>query len=141
MPSPTLLRPPAPATLAAPGPTPLSPLKVLVVEDYQDMADSLCLVLQLLGYDARAAYSGPDGVRMAAEFRPDVVVSDIGLPGLDGYEVARRVRQLPGLDGVLLVAVTAYGSAEDRRRGREAGFDHYLVKPVDLCDIRGVLPA
>jgi CheY-like chemotaxis protein len=68
-----------------------------------------------------------------------VVLSDIGLPGIDGYEVARRIRQAPGLEGTLLVALTGYGGEEERRRGREAGFDHYLVKPADLADLRRVL--
>jgi CheY-like chemotaxis protein len=115
-------------------------LKILVIEDCVDMAESLCMVLELLGYQARATYTGPDGVHEAAAWRPDVVLSDIGLPGLDGFEVARRLRKLPGLSDVLLVAVTAYGSEEDRRRGREAGFDHYLVKPVEVRDLRRVLP-
>ena len=99
------------------------------------------LLLELLGHDIRVAWSGPEGVEAAAEWPPDVVLSDIGLPGFDGYEVARRLRNLPGLEGVVLVALTGYGSEEDRRRSREAGFDHHLVKPADPADLLRLLAA
>src|SRR5215472_2973155 len=82
-------------------------LQVLVVEDNRDTADTLCLLLQMLGHDARAAYSGTEGVRQATSWRPDVVFCDIGLPGMDGFEVARRLRRQPGTEQALLVAVTA----------------------------------
>jgi CheY-like chemotaxis protein len=110
-------------------------LQVLVVEDNRDAADVLSLLVQMLGHDARVAYSGTDGVRQATSWRPDVVFCDIGLPGIDGFEVARRLRRQPGAEQALLVAVTAYGGDEDRKKGHEAGFDHYLVKPVDPDDL------
>lgn len=75
----------------------------------------------------------------AQTFLPDMILLDIGLPKLDGYEVARRLRQEPGGDGMILLAMTGYGQEEDRRRSREAGFDHHLVKPVDLDKLRGLL--
>src|SRR5207249_9905619 len=84
----------------------------------------------LAGHEVRIAYAGQQAVGEAASFAPEVVLLDIGLPGMDGYEVARRLKSLPGTRASLLVAVTGYGQEEDRRRAREAGFDHHLVKPV-----------
>ena len=115
------------------------PARVLIVEDNQDAAESLRLLLEVLGHQVRVAHSGPEGVEAAARWLPEVVVSDIGLPGIDGYEVARRVRRLPGLEDALLVALTGYGAEEDRRRAREAGFSHHLVKPADPADLLRVL--
>jgi len=115
--------------------------RVLVIEDNRDAADSMCTLLGLLGHEVRAAHNGPEGVQAAAAWLPDVVVSDIGLPGFDGYEVARRIRRLPGMEAALLVALTGYGSEEDRKRSRAAGFDHHLVKPADPADLQRVLAA
>ena len=106
-------------------------MRVLVVEDNRDAADSLRLLLGLYGYEVAVAYSGHDGVRAAQQCRPDVVLCDIGLPGLDGYAVARRLRQNPSTAKARLIAVTAYGRDEDRRRSHEAGFDLHVVKPVE----------
>jgi CheY-like chemotaxis protein/two-component sensor histidine kinase len=107
-------------------------LRVLVVDDNRDAADSLALVLQLAGHETRTAGDGPQALAAAREFRPEAVLLDIGLPGkMDGYEVARRLRQEPGLGGVLLVAVTGYGTPEDVARAREARFDHHVTKPAD----------
>ncbi len=114
-------------------------LRVLVVEDNRDAADTLCLLLEILGHDVQAAYTGTDGVRRAAGWEPDAVLCDIGLPGMDGFEVARRLRRQPGTEQALLVAITGYGTEQDRRRGCEAGFDHYLVKPADPNDLRRLL--
>jgi CheY-like chemotaxis protein len=114
-------------------------LRVLVIEDNHDTADSLCLFLTLLGHQARAAYTGPEGVYLAREWRPDLVLSDIGLPGLNGHGVARALRLDPITSGARLIALTGYGMEEDRRRSREAGFDHHLVKPVDPDELRGLL--
>ena len=135
-----------PSALSAAAPPVAAPgrakrLRVLVVEDNRDAAESLRLLLEMFGYEVRAAHTGPDGVREAAAFRPDVVLSDIGLPGFDGYEVARRIRRTPGLEKVVLAALTGYGSEEDRRHVQEAGFDHHLVKPADPDDLRRVLAA
>lgn len=89
------------------------------------------MLLEMSGHEVRVAYTGPDGVRMAEEWRPAVVVSDIGLPGLDGFGVARALRANPATARVRLIAVTGYGSDDDRRLARESGFDHLLTKPAD----------
>jgi CheY-like chemotaxis protein len=102
-----------------------------VVEENRHTADSLRLLLGLHGCEVAVAYSGPDGVRAAEQHWPDVVICDIGLPGLDGYGVARRLRVIPATAKARLFAVTAYGQDEDRRRSHEAGFEQHLVKPVD----------
>jgi signal transduction histidine kinase/ActR/RegA family two-component response regulator len=119
-----------------PGPTATEPiaadrLRVLVVDDNRDSADSLAMLLRLRGHDTHTAYDGLAAVESAARLHPDVVVLDIGLPGLDGYEAARRIRrERPGRD-LLLVALTGWGQDEDRRRSEEAGFDTHLTKPLD----------
>jgi PAS domain S-box-containing protein len=105
--------------------------RILVVDDNRDAADTLALLLRLAGQDVRAAYDGPSALAEAARFGPAMVFLDIGMPGMDGYEVARRLRRDPALGGVVLVAVTGWGQEEDRRRSREAGFDNHLVKPVE----------
>jgi signal transduction histidine kinase/ActR/RegA family two-component response regulator len=116
--------------------------RLLVVDDNIDGAESLALLLRLEGHEVRTAYDGPSALQAAVVHRPEVVLLDIGLPqGMDGYEVARRLRRQEGLEGVLLVAVTGYGQDEDRRRSREAGFDAHLVKPVELEEIRLQLAA
>jgi CheY-like chemotaxis protein len=106
-------------------------LRILLAEDNRDTAHSLRLLLELYGHEVAVAYSGPDGVTAAERWRPDVVLCDIGLPGLDGYGVARRLRGNPATATARLIALTAYGGDEYRRRSREAGFEHHLVKPVD----------
>jgi CheY-like chemotaxis protein len=85
----------------------------------------------MLGHEVRLAYTGPEGVTTAQAWRPDIVLCDIGLPGLDGYGVARELRLNPTTARVRLLALTGYGQEEDRRRSHEAGFDHHLVKPAD----------
>jgi CheY-like chemotaxis protein len=107
-------------------------LRVLVVDDNVDTAESLGMLLQLEGHAVRTAHSGSGAVAAAGEYRPDVVLLDIGLPGLDGFEVAKRIRKDPVHQGVVLVALTGYGQEADRQRSHEAGFDHHLVKPVDF---------
>jgi CheY-like chemotaxis protein len=111
---------------------------VLVIEDSGDTRESLCLLLSLAGCEVREAADGAEGLRLALEWRPDAVVCDIGMPGLDGWQVGRRVRQALGQD-VLLVALTGYGQEEDRRRSLDAGFDHHLNKPADPGDLLGLL--
>ena len=134
--------PEAPAPRAAAGPAAqvrqLS-LRVLVVDDSQDAADMLATLLVMAGHEVRTAYSGPAALEAAAAFRPDAVVLDIGLPGLDGYQVAERLRRDPALKDALLIAASGYGQEEDKRRSREAGFDHHLVKPVDLRKLQEIL--
>jgi two-component system CheB/CheR fusion protein len=110
-----------------------------VVEDNHDAADSLHLLLTLLGHDVRVAYTGPEGVEVAAAWRPDIIISDIGLPGLDGYGVAREVRRHPATARACLIAITGYGSEDDRRRAHEHGFDHLLTKPADPAVLQQLL--
>jgi PAS domain S-box-containing protein len=106
-------------------------LKVLVVDDNRDGADALTMMMQLRGYQAFTAYDGLAAFEMAEQVRPDVVLLDIGMPKLNGYEVAQRIRAQAWGTGVVLVAVTGWGQEPDRRRTQDAGFDHHLVKPVD----------
>jgi PAS domain S-box-containing protein len=124
---------------AAPREPAAKPLRVLVVEDNRDAADSLRMLLALLGHEAAVAYNGLEGVRQGREWRPDVVLCDIGLPGLDGYAVAGELRQDPATAGARLIAITGYGQDEDRRRTLQAGFDHHLTKPVDPAVLQPLL--
>jgi CheY-like chemotaxis protein len=109
------------------------------VEDNRDGADSLALLLELMGNNVRTVYDGASALEAATEYRPDVVLLDIGLPGRDGYEVARDIRASPQLNGVVLIAQTGWGQEEDYRRTREAGFNHHLVKPVDPQKLQELL--
>lgn len=106
--------------------------RLLVVDDNQDSAQSLALLLETAGHEVHIAYDGVSALAEARSFHPDIVLLDIGLPGMDGYEVARRLRQEPGMGKLLIVAVSGYGRAEDRRRSRKEGFNAHLTKPVDL---------
>ncbi len=105
--------------------------RVLVVDDNVDAAESLAVLLRLGGHEVRVAHDGPGGLRLAQSDRPEVVFLDIGMPGMDGYEVARRLRQQAGRERMLVVALTGWGAQEDRRLSAEAGFDRHLVKPVE----------
>jgi PAS domain S-box-containing protein len=133
---------PEPAALAgvpqAPGPAGKK-LRVLVVEDNKAAADMLRVLLELYGYDATVAYTGPAGVAAAKAWGPDVVLCDIGLPGLDGYGVVRELRKDPATAHARVIAVTGYGSDEDRRKSGEAGFDAHLVKPADPARLQELL--
>ena len=108
-----------------------SSLRILVVDDNEDSADTLAMMLRVMGNDSRTAYDGQEGVDVAGAFRPDVILLDIGLPMLNGYEACRSIREQSWGKGVVLIAVTGWGQDEDRRRSHEAGFDHHMVKPVD----------
>jgi len=122
------------------GSTPRFPgLRVLVVDDYPSMAESLALVLKLEGCAVETADDGPAALAAAQSFDPEVVLLDIGLPGMDGYEVARRLRADPAKQGVLLVAITGYGRAQDRGHADTAGFDHYLGKPLVIGDLHALM--
>jgi CheY-like chemotaxis protein len=105
-------------------------LRIAIVEDQRDCAETLRLMLEAMGHQVAAAYTGPEGLELVKQYRPDVVICDIGLPGLNGWEVARGVRRDPTVADARLIALTGYGTAEDRKRSREAGFDVHLVKPV-----------
>lgn len=115
--------------------------RCLVVEDNADAAESLGELLRLLGHEVQVVTSGASAVAAARAFRPDLVLCDVGLPGLDGYAVARALRADPALGPLRLVAVTGYGREEDRRRAREAGFDDHLVKPLTLEALSALLVA
>ncbi|HKB04165.1 MAG TPA: PAS domain S-box protein [Gemmataceae bacterium] len=115
-----------------------TPRRVLVVDDHADAADSLAWLLRMDGHDVRVARNGPAAVESAQADPPDVVLLDLGMPGMDGFEVARRLRQGPAARTVI-AALTGWGQEEDRRRTREAGFDHHLVKPADPNDLRELL--
>jgi two-component system CheB/CheR fusion protein len=97
------------------------------------------MLLTLLGHETQIAFADGEAMEKARILRPDVVLLDIGLPGMSGYSVARRLREEPGLGATVLIAMTGYGQEEDRRQSREAGFDHHLVKPVKLDVLRGLL--
>jgi PAS domain S-box-containing protein len=113
--------------------------RILVVEDNQDCAASLGRLLKQLGHDIRTALDGLEAVQIAETFQPQVVLLDIGLPKINGYDVARRIRQQPWGRNLLLIAMTGWGQEEDKRRAWEAGFDHHLVKPANLKTLLGLL--
>jgi CheY-like chemotaxis protein len=142
-----VVRLPRAADVARPAPSPPLPvttqsrsLRVLVVDDNVDAAQMLGVLLRLLGHDVTLAHDGPSALALAASAPPELVLIDIGLPGMDGYAVAAALRQ-NGLAGASLVAVTGYGRKDDISRSRQAGFDHHLVKPVDLTAIQRVTAA
>jgi two-component system CheB/CheR fusion protein len=113
--------------------------RILVVDDNADGLETLAMLLELSGHEVRTASDGPGALTAASEFRPDVILLDIGLPGMDGYEVAGRLRTDPALRGVRLIALTGWGQDTDRERSRGAGFDLHLVKPVDPAELRRAL--
>ena len=113
--------------------------RVLVVDDNRDAAESLGTVLELLGAQVRLAHAGPEAIEAVAAYRPSVVLLDLGMPGMDGYEVARRLRARQGGAPLSIVALTGWGQDEDRRRTLEAGFDHHLVKPADIEQLQSLL--
>ena len=113
--------------------------RILVVDDNEDARDMLQIVLQDAGHSVAIAGDGPAAIATAAEFRPAVGVLDIGLPGMDGYQVARKLRELPQTCDSLLIALTGYGQADDRRRSAEAGFDGHFVKPVDIDALHALI--
>jgi PAS domain S-box-containing protein len=113
--------------------------RVLIVDDHPFAADSLARLMRAQGQDARTARDGHSALVLVDEFRPDWILLDIGLPGMDGHEVCRRVRRLPGGDAIRIVAVTGWGREEDRVQSREAGFDHHLVKPLDFAELASLM--
>jgi signal transduction histidine kinase/ActR/RegA family two-component response regulator len=117
----------------------LTQRRVLVVDDNRDAAESMRLLLELLGAEVRVAYDGQDALELLESYQPAVVLLDIGMPGMDGHEVARRIRQRPQLGNVTLIALTGWGQDEDRRRSELAGFDHHLIKPADVRTLESLL--
>ncbi len=118
---------------------PPSKRRILVVDDIRDNADSLALLLRLMGHEIATAHDGLEAVEAAGTFRPDVILLDIGLPKMNGYEAARRIRAQPWGQGMVLTALTGWGQEEDRLRSAAAGFDHHLVKPVDPVELEKLL--
>jgi CheY-like chemotaxis protein len=114
-------------------------MRVLVVEDQPDAAATLVMLLCVWGYEVQAAHDGLSALAVAQAFSPDVVLLDIGLPGMDGWQVAERLRQQPTIKRPHLIAVTGYGQDADRRRSQDAGIELHLVKPVDPDELRQVL--
>jgi len=132
---------PEPATASAnetPAPRPAG-RRVLVVDDNVDGAESLAMLLGLFGHEARAVHDGPAALAAARDVAPEIVFLDIGLPGMSGYDVAKRFRADASLAGAVLVALTGWGSEDDRRKSKEAGFDHHLTKPVNFEQVQALL--
>jgi CheY-like chemotaxis protein len=112
---------------------------VLVVDDHADSATSMAMMLGMLGYDARPAFSGAEALAAVRDFSPEVVLLDLALPDLNGFEVARQLRELPQGQALSLVAVTGLTRDADRKRALESGFDAFLVKPADRTQIQAAL--
>ena len=129
------------AGVAAPGRPTERPRRVLLVDDNRDSAESLAQLLRLFGHEVEQAYSGTEALATARGRRWDVVLLDIGMPDVSGYEVARQLRAEPSLADTMLVALTGYGSDDDRRHSRAAGFDGHLVKPIDFEHLERILVA
>jgi len=104
--------------------------RILVADDNRDAADSLATMLSLMGHETHAVYDGHDAIAKASSYRPDMIVLDLGMPTVDGYEAARKIRSEPWSNGVVLVALTGWGQEEDRVRAKAAGFDFHLTKPA-----------
>ena len=113
--------------------------RILIIEDNVDSAETMQMLLSISGHEARTAYDGASALSVAREFSPEVVLCDIGLPGKDGYAVARELRELPETRSALLVALTGYGHDEDRERAARAGFDAFQVKPVEPDALQALL--
>lgn len=128
-------RPSAPAAVRAVS------RRILVVDDNVDSAQGMAMLQRVRGHDVRTAFDGPSALALATESAPEVILLDIGLPGMDGFEVARRLRAAPTTATSVLIAMSGYGSEEDRAKAKEAGFDDYLVKPVELERLRALLEA
>jgi CheY-like chemotaxis protein len=140
---PLVTRPVGQVTEAPEVPRPLATIvgapKVLIVDDNVDAADTLALVLKQIGCETRVAYDGPSALALAETFWPALALLDIGLPGMDGYELARRLRERPDAGHIRLVAVTGYARKSDGELARGAGFDEHLVKPVELDELVALL--
>ncbi|CAN5710806.1 hypothetical protein BH11MYX2_BH11MYX2_00380 [soil metagenome] len=120
-------------------PTESAGLRILMVDDNVDAAELLGEVVRAVGHEVIVAYDGAAALEIASEFKPEIAVLDIGLPKIDGYELARRLRQLPGCADIKLIALTGYGQLDDRERSKAAGFAHHLVKPVEIARLRALL--
>jgi CheY-like chemotaxis protein len=115
------------------------PVRVLVVDDNRDAAETLAMALEVFGSDTRIAHTAADALALVPGFQPHVALLDIGLPDMNGYELARRLRQTPGGSAMKLIAITGWGQQKDRERALEAGFDHHMTKPIELGILRGLV--
>ena len=109
--------------------------RLMVIDDNKDAADSMALLVETAGHRVRTAYDGQEALDLASIFAPDVLLLDLGVPGLNGFEIARRIRRQPWGRKVALIAVTGWGQEQDRQRTAEAGFDAHLIKPVGTADL------
>jgi CheY-like chemotaxis protein len=132
---------PAPATVAVSSPTSLPGRCILIVDDNRDAAMSLASLMEITGNETHTAHDGQEAVEAAARLRPDVILLDIGLPKLNGFEACRQIRETPWGKTIVIVALTGWGQADDRRKSLEAGFDGHLVKPADYGELTRLLDA
>jgi PAS domain S-box-containing protein len=132
---------PRPATVhpASNGHAPLTARRILVVDDNLDAARTMAMMLRAMGHEAAIAHDGPGAIETSTKFEPNLVLLDIGLPGMDGYEIVEHLRTMPGGDRLKIAALTGYGEEQDRKRSREAGFDHHFVKPLALPTLQALL--
>lgn len=133
--------PAGPPELSSGDGDPVTPrvMQILVVDDYRDAGETLQWLLEEYGHTVQIAHSGEEALQTVTHFQPDLVLCDLGLPGLDGFEVCRHLRGQPELQGLPIVAMTGYGNAEYRERASQAGFDHYLLKPITPEALRALL--
>ena len=122
-----------------PSPSPIRSLRILVVDDLEDAAESLALLLRRHGHEAHAAYDAETALRLAREFIPHVALLDLALPRIDGFQLALRLRQLPQMQSACLIALSGYGSESDIEATRQAGFNHHLLKPIQLSQLTPLL--
>jgi CheY-like chemotaxis protein len=115
------------------------PLRVLIVDDNVDAAETMTMLIEAIGHQARMVHEGLAAVKAARDYGPDLVLLDIGLPGMDGYQVAREFRQSDDLRHIRLAAATGYGQEQDRKRAEEAGFDEFLVKPISFGNLEALI--
>ena len=132
---------PPPATVAVSSPTSLPARCILIVDDNRDAAMSLASLMEITGNETHTAHDGQEAVEAAARLRPDVILLDIGLPKLNGFEACRQIRAAPWGKSIVIVALTGWGQADDRRKSLEAGFDGHLVKPADYDELTRLLDA
>jgi CheY-like chemotaxis protein len=113
--------------------------RVLVVDDNRDSATSLCMMLELMGTEARTAFDGLSALEVAEVFRPDIILLDIGMPGMNGYDTARRIREKSWGESTKLFALTGWSQESDRKRSEEAGFDGHIIKPIEPSELQKLL--
>lgn len=113
--------------------------RVLVVDDNADAASTLCMLLEMLGHTVVTADSGQGAIVLSEQFRPQIIFMDLGMPEMDGFAAAKRIREKPWGENIVIVALSGWGQDEDKRKSKEAGFDHHLVKPAELSELKKVL--